>query len=269
MFCANCGTRLREEDNYCTRCGNKVIPARSEAKSSSSSTPGYGAFTVPWRGGQVALGIALVGLAFLLISASLLLLDELESSLAWSAWLSSHAIGMVILITVWLLGQDDGRFSLAAIGLCRPRLSWRRSLLLTVGAVAVSLGGTAGYTLLVMPLEWDWLLPPDIPKEVIFQGAAMVWTFEALAGWTPFTEEIFFRGFVMAGLVPRWGVVGGAVGSALIFSLFHLHPGVLIPIFVTGLLLAFLYRATGSLWPPILAHAAQNAIAFTVILAGD
>jgi membrane protease YdiL (CAAX protease family) len=40
-----------------------------------------------------------------------------------------------------------------------------------------------------------------------------------------------------------------------------------IPLFVTGLLLSWLYLRTGSIWPPFAAHAAQNLLALAVTLA--
>ena len=231
--------------------------------------PGIGAdLAVPWRGGQVALGLALVGIAFLMISGGTVILERLGAGLAWGAWLGSHAIGLVILGTVWLLGQNQGRMSLASLGLRRPTTSWPFALFLAGGALSVSIGFTALYAWVMKPLGIDLLLPPDVPREVVFDGYAVVWTFEALAAWTPLTEELFFRGFVMPGLIARWGVMGAAVASAIIFSLFHLYPGVLVPIFMTGLLLAALYHVTGSLWPPIIAHAGQNGVALLAIIYG-
>jgi membrane protease YdiL (CAAX protease family) len=44
--------------------------------------------------------------------------------------------------------------------------------------------------------------------------------------------------------------------------------GVLIPIFITGFLLAWLYRQTDSLWTSILAHAGQNAAALLATIYG-
>jgi membrane protease YdiL (CAAX protease family) len=55
--------------------------------------------------------------------------------------------------------------------------------------------------------------------------------------------------------------LGAIAASALVFSAFHLSLGVLVPIFITGLLLAWLYWRTGSLWAAIGAHAGQNALA--------
>ena len=64
-------------------------------------------------------------------------------------------------------------------------------------------------------------------------------------------------------------MVRAVVASAAIFSIFHISqgsPGVLVPIFVTGLLLAWLYYRTGSLWASVMAHAGQNAVALAVTL---
>jgi membrane protease YdiL (CAAX protease family) len=108
------------------------------------------------------------------------------------------------------------------------------------------------------------LAPPDIPEDIIFPGVAAVFTYEALALWTPFTEEVFFRGFVLAGLVPRLGAGRAMVASALIFSAFHVSIGLIVPIFITGLLLAWLYHRTGSLWASVAAHAGQNTLAITL-----
>ncbi len=266
MFCPGCSVRLVELAPFCPRCGRDLQSLKERVDADS---PGTGPdLAVPWQGKQVAMGLILVGIAFLAISGGTVILEYLGAGLAWGAWLGSHAIGLVILATVWLLGQHQGRISFATLGLRRPKTSWPFALFLAMAVVAVSIGFTALYALAMQPLGIDLLVPPDVPGEIIFGGYAMVWTFEALAGWTPLTEEIFFRGFVMPGLVARWGVWGAAVGSALIFSLFHLHPGVLLPIFITGLLLAALYHFTGSLWPPVIAHAGQNSVALVAIIYG-
>lgn len=288
MFCPHCGLQVRDDGAFCTHCGGSLAAfkerlaasgepdAESAAGGAGAGSNGGGEFAVPWRGGQVALGTALVGIAFLLISGVALLVEQLGAGPAWGAWLASHAIGVVILVAVWLLGQRPGQWQipsldmaiLADLGLRRPRTPWPAALLLAALALGLSLSFTALYAWLMRPLGIDLLVPPDVPREVVFSGLAAAWSFEALAGWTPLTEELFFRGFVMAGLVHRYGVAGAVAGSSLIFAVFHLHPGVIVPIFVAGLLLAVLYRATGSLWPAIIAHAAQNTIALVAIMYG-
>lgn len=87
----------------------------------------------------------------------------------------------------------------------------------------------------------------------------------------PIAEELFFRGFVFAGLrraMPIWPAI---VLSAVIFGSLHLvggDIGVGIQIAVLGGILAYLYERTGSLWAPIAAHMINNSIAFTLLLTG-
>jgi membrane protease YdiL (CAAX protease family) len=80
----------------------------------------------------------------------------------------------------------------------------------------------------------------------------------------PPVEEFFFRGFLYQALRARTGVLGGALISGLLFGLIHFKPEFLVPLAVLGILLALLFEKTGSLWPCILVHAANNAIAFSV-----
>jgi len=86
----------------------------------------------------------------------------------------------------------------------------------------------------------------------------------------PFAEEIFFRGFIFSGIGNRYGYGWGAILSALIFALVHVltlwQLGVLVPIFLLGLLLAWLYMRTGSIWPCIFTHFAYNTIALLFVV---
>ncbi|MGD8624266.1 MAG: CPBP family intramembrane metalloprotease [Anaerolineae bacterium] len=88
----------------------------------------------------------------------------------------------------------------------------------------------------------------------------------------PVVEEIFFRGFVYAGLRARYGWKRAAVVSALLFAAIHLQPTAALPIFVLGLIFAFLYEWSSSIWPAIVMHFASNALAigaaYLVIQAG-
>jgi hypothetical protein len=82
------------------------------------------------------------------------------------------------------------------------------------------------------------------------------------AGVAPVAEEVFFRGYLYTGLRERWGLGWGLVASALLFAVVHLVPGVLPPVFFTGLVLATVYEANDSLWPCIILHGTINALAF-------
>jgi hypothetical protein len=222
---------------------------------------------VPWRIREVALGIVLVAVAALLVSQAIVLLVGLEDT-ALIAWLTSISLGVVIFVIVWFLGLRPYRASLSSLGLKPRGIPSRKVVAMTLGVLLLSLGATALYALLVRLSGLKILLPPEIPPGLVFPGPGVVLTFLALTVWTPLSEEVFFRGFIFAGLSSRWGVTGATLVSAAIFSAFHISPGVLIPIFITGLLLAWLYHQTGSLWASIAAHAGQNAAALVVTIYG-
>ncbi len=84
----------------------------------------------------------------------------------------------------------------------------------------------------------------------------------------PLSEEIFFRGFAFAGFRRRLPLAAAATLTGAIFGLAHFGPGNLAAVGQLaglGLILCLLYEKTGSLWPPILVHTINNAIAFAVL----
>ena len=89
--------------------------------------------------------------------------------------------------------------------------------------------------------------------------------------FAPISEEIFFRGFLFGGLRSRLTFWPAALIPGLFFGSLHLLGGsweVVPPLAAFGVLLAWLYERTGSLGPPMLMHALQNAIAFAITAAG-
>jgi len=80
----------------------------------------------------------------------------------------------------------------------------------------------------------------------------------------PFAEELLFRGLIYGGLAQRYPGWLAAVFSALLFALLH-GVGVLVPIFVLGLGLAYVYQRTGTLWAPILTHSLVNAVSLALL----
>lgn len=84
----------------------------------------------------------------------------------------------------------------------------------------------------------------------------------------PVGEEVFFRGIVYGGLRTRWGVGAAAVASAAFFAVVHFQLVHGLPIFVLGLLLAYLYERTRSLMPAVVTHALNNAVALIAMWQG-
>ena len=218
---------------------------------------------VTWGVRHIIVGIMLVMGSLFSAAAAALVAGDLypEQEKAVTTWISVHFMAVSIIPIVWYLGFRHSRFPLAILSLNPMQQLRKRTIFLMFGVLATSLIFTSIYSEIVQWLEVDKLSTPVVESDILFDGIAVILTFQALAFITPFTEELFFRGFVFRGLIPKVGPYGAMVISATIFSGFHLSLGALIPIFVTGFLLAWLYWRTGSLWASVGAHAGQNALA--------
>ena len=92
----------------------------------------------------------------------------------------------------------------------------------------------------------------------------------------PFVEEVLFRGLVFGCLREKSAVVGYAV-SALLFAFLHVwtfalsswdvsYLTLMLQYLAPGLVFAWAYDRSGTLWTSILLHAAVNALALYVTL---
>jgi len=82
----------------------------------------------------------------------------------------------------------------------------------------------------------------------------------------PLVEELLFRGVLLSALQPRWGSFGAAALSSLAFALAHLpglnwHLFALPALWLLAMALAGLRLRSGSIWPGVVAHATNNAVA--------
>jgi membrane protease YdiL (CAAX protease family) len=93
------------------------------------------------------------------------------------------------------------------------------------------------------------------------------WFFLVGVVFAPFVEEIFFRGFLFQGFRQKYGWVSAMLVSSAVFAVAHLDPVALIPTFILGLLLAYLYQRSNSLWPGILLHFLVNGFSLCAAFA--
>ncbi len=82
----------------------------------------------------------------------------------------------------------------------------------------------------------------------------------------PLGEELFFRGLLFGWLRSRWRWPSAAFAAAILFAFAHASWGLLAPLALAGFGLCWLYERSGSLWPPVLAHATLNAVAVVAAL---
>ena len=214
-----------------------------------------------WGAGDMALASAIslgaFGVFFLAVGGASSA-DQWEGNLPRLAWLAAIAES-VLLISVWLIVVKKYRLSWSAVGV-RPPYGVQ-SFVLAAAALLGSLAFTAAYGAVVSGLGLDALTPESLPVGLAGDGALILLSALALGVWVPFVEEVFFRGFLFAGLAARYGLYVGVAVSAAMFALVHFSPATIIPIFVTGILFGLVYHVTRSIWIPIAAHSAQNLLA--------
>jgi uncharacterized protein len=100
----------------------------------------------------------------------------------------------------------------------------------------------------------------DVLKESV---TSFPWWFSVLviAVGPAINEELWFRGFLGRGLLGRFGPTVGILLTSVLFGAFHLNPIQGAYATLLGVVLHLIYRATRSLWVPILTHFSFNLFA--------
>jgi uncharacterized protein len=208
----------------------------------------------PWRLRDVALVLAIAVGPFIVLN----LVRASGPALGASAGLALVALVTILVEDGWLLAWA-WRFSLrryhlglAAWGFRRPPLSilWLVPLAFVINAVVEVVYGSLAP---VQPQKISDVFPHTLAGALLFVAVTCV--------MAPVLEEVFCRAFLFRGLIGTFGPLWAAVISAAIFAAMHLQPSGFLPLFVGGLLLAWLYYRTSSLWTNIALHAVINAVA--------
>ncbi len=169
-----------------------------------------------------------------------------------------------------------------AFALIRYRLGWgslgfrlfnRGLWWLPIVAAAAAHLAIVAYSLILYGIGGDSAAPKQEGIDELFSNNAILpLTGFALVIMAPLAEEIFFRGFVFAGLIRYVGVVWAMAFSGLVFATFHVTSGetigLILPFALVGMTFAWLYYRTGSLWTSIGAHLLFNLYSFTVLASG-
>lgn len=182
----------------------------------------------------------------------------------------------------WIYG-----LSVAAVGALL--LAFRReygelAAVLAPSAREAALAVAAGALVFVLWIQLDepWMRlgeatagfrPVDGQGDPIWPLIAVRWIGAALV--VPVMEELFWRSFLMrwidsarfAAVLPGQVSLRAIVLSTFVFMLAHT---LWLAAIVAGLVYAWLYRRTGKLWVPVIAHAVTNgALGVWVVLTGN
>ena len=217
----------------------------------------------------------LIGGLLLVVIVPPLLVLPFDSNLADpdkasdAAILATQVLFDLFLVAVAVGMATGWRFKLRE---ALPLLGFRRFEASAIGWAFVVLFayfiGTYVFSVIVLQPEQE-----DIGKElgVCNPGIGIViWAVVSVVVIAPFAEEVFFRGFFYAGLRSKWSLWPSALLSGAVFGLVHAPTGptAAIPLAGLGVGLAWLYNKTDSIWPCMLAHFLNNALAISVVIGG-
>jgi uncharacterized protein len=172
-------------------------------------------------------------------------------------FVATFAGDAALVLAAYFMTTDLGRPTWSTFGF-RPFKSSAFGWILVAFVAYLAL--SAIYTVLVNPPPED--LPQQLGADESVLLAIVTGVFVVVVA--PLAEEFFFRGFLFQALRNSLGFVPGAAGSAAIWAGIHFEPDKLVPLFILGIALAMLFRKTDSLWPCIMLHAINNALAFAV-----
>lgn len=113
------------------------------------------------------------------------------------------------------------------------------------------------------------LFPESFLKMVDQMGMHGGWSILMLVILAPVMEEVLFRGILLESVRSKYNSGRAIVVSALMFGVIHFIPQQVVNAFVIGLILGFIYVRTDSLWPVIIIHALNNAMAYVVMQWSD
>lgn len=200
---------------------------------------------------------------------------------------------------VFVLRRILGRplaYSLGALGFSRPRsgvlLGIAIGVAVGVGAIAASIPINLISTFTLQ--SFGYSVDSNV-QEPLMQGLTtfiaenpllgILGAFGVVVIFGPAVEEIVFRGGIFGGLYWLGSRLGARFGnsktgrsiaektafvlaallSSVVFALLHLEPVILPALFLLAVGLCYLYRATGSILPPIVAHSVFNSFAMLIV----
>ena len=140
---------------------------------------------------------------------------------------------------------------------------WQLSLPLGVSIVGLAIVGTDLGNLVrhLVPIPEAML---NVFRDLVGKEKPYTFAFYVMVVQAPLTEEVFFRGVILGGLLAHRTRNKAIVWSAILFALFHANPWQFPVAFLLGLVFAWWVVQTGSLLPAIAGHALNNFLALTV-----
>lgn len=175
----------------------------------------------------------------------------------YSGTLMGLTIAIVLMIGVYVIALRPIKLSWSEVGVRSFSVKeWGRILLWTLVLIV-------GSTIVMVLTSYIGNTYDNSKTEAIQDNVTVFSIFIAFASAviiSPVYEEIFYRGFIYRWLRARSGVGGALIWSSLIFTVAHIPTFNAMPAnFLGGIILAWAYERTNSIWPAVWVHGLTNA----------
>lgn len=215
--------------------------------------------------------VVLLGLAFGLIGSAALgvayrtLADDTDSPVAF-AYIAIILVYVGVALAIHLLLVSDKGISWRDLGLRPPR---DRFVARTLGVWVVMIVAASIVGVLISGLSDD---PPTVGDQlgvgesVSLSAIEIIVLFVAAVAAPSIVEEVVFRTLLFCPLRFKWNFWTAAIITSVAFAATHGFWLAIPTLTILGLGLAWLRERFDSLYPPMLLHALNNALAITVFL---
>lgn len=222
----------------------------------------------------IGVGILIGSLVFIWVLVALVVIGFDPTGAAEDYVLAVLGVAYELMFAGWvLLLANRRRINLTQLGFRRPD-RWGPIGIAVVGAYGSLLGWGAFVTMLdQLGVDVSWIEGSnEIPIDEGIDTAPLIGLLIlfgiAVVVVAPLAEELLFRGLLFRGLDGVWPGWAAIVVSGLAFGAFHLNLPVLVPFSLIGMIFAWAYKASGSLWVTIGAHFIVNSVSFIVTVIG-
>lgn len=200
-------------------------------------------------------------------------MQEMLSALSrpWAILFILIYLNGTIAAMIYLWGIEPGWLTYEDIGLTKKNLGRNVLIGLVMGVVLVLAAGVLEYLVgLLLPPDLPDLLDPNTSTFIARDIPSLLMILAGACILAPVGEELYFRGYLYAGLGKGYQLPVVFIVSSAFFSAGHLNLIFFPIIFMAGVMLMYVRHKSQSLVPSIIMHSVNNlaAIGYAYLFLG-
>jgi len=272
-LCARCARRVGYR-HYCPQC----FPGMVAAAAYPAAPPPYAArppaamgerdkrwLRADWNLKEVGISLLLVFGIYAV--AGVLVILFTDDYLFYSSLAYIFVLCPLIALSCWLVVRGKGRaWKELGFKWGEARHTLTYGGLGAVVALVVSLGIMLLIVLVIYLLGGGNPLSAEAEQVETLAGGQLLLSVGVVVVLAPVFEELFFRGLFYPPLRRSLGPTLAIVIDGIVFGALHMRYLSIISLILVGMILAYVYEKTESLYAPIMTHALYNGMVVVISL---